>query len=312
MFISFPRARKLGFALMALIATLTSILAARALASEPVGQPSKPVSHPGRMTFSYGHLDRGAAPAPAQKLDLYLEGIPRSGKAPIVLFVHGGGWSAGDKLSGAGQKPAFFNRNGIVFVSMNYRLVPEARPTQQAEDVAAALAWLRREAPQYGGDADRIFLMGHSAGAHLAALAALNDNLLATEFLAREHVRGVVLLDGAGYDIARQMAASTGQSRLRDVYSQAFGEAPEYWKAASPVTYVAGTSTPPPFLVFAIARRADSVAQSHDLVALLQKAGGKAQFVAVPQKTHVQINRDFGEQGDAVSETALRFISGLR
>ena len=67
------------------------------------------------------------------------------GKAPLVVFVHGGGWSIGDKRMGAGQKGAHFLGQGWAFASTNYRLVPQAKVEQQAADVASAVAWLRRQ-----------------------------------------------------------------------------------------------------------------------------------------------------------------------
>ena len=91
-----------------------------------------------------------------------------------MVYVHGGGWKRGDK-SRVGEKVEFFTGRGWVFVSVNYRLLPEGAHPANVNDVARALAWVHDHATDYGGDPDRLFLMGHSAGAHLAALVATSE-----------------------------------------------------------------------------------------------------------------------------------------
>ena len=104
-----------------------------------------------------------------QKLDFWPAASARP--APLVLFVHGGGWKRGDKKSATGmQKVEHLTNEGFAFASINYRLVPAATVEQQAADVSAAVAWHRSHAARLGIDASRIVLMGHSAGAHLVAL----------------------------------------------------------------------------------------------------------------------------------------------
>ena len=91
---------------------------------------------------------------------------------------------------------------GWAFASANYRLVPQATVEQQAADVASAIAWLRANAAKEGLDPDRIVLMGHSAGAHLVALVGTDPHYLKAAGVPMGAVKGVVLLDGAGYDVA--------------------------------------------------------------------------------------------------------------
>jgi arylformamidase len=100
----------------------------------------------------------------AHRLDFYRADAP--GRAPLVVFVHGGGWSRGDKRNATGfEKIRHLRERGYHFASIDYRLVPAATVEQQAGDVALALAWLRKEADALRIDATRIVLMGHSAGA---------------------------------------------------------------------------------------------------------------------------------------------------
>ena len=116
-----------------------------------------------------------------QRVDVYLPTVPtvaspgsQGGAAPVLLMVHGGAWSMGDKAHGrvVEEKVTRWVPRGWVVVSANYRLLPAADVLQQAQDVASALAFVQRSAAQWGADASRVVLMGHSAGAHLAALVS--------------------------------------------------------------------------------------------------------------------------------------------
>ena len=139
---------------------------------------------------------------PLQQVDLYTPATARPSKGyPLAIYIHGGGWRNGTKDMVA-QKPGFFNAQGWAFASVGYRLLPDAPVEQQAADVAAAIAKLTRDSATLGIDPDRIIVMGHSAGAHLAALVATDPAYLGAD-IAR--LWGVVLIDGAGYDVARQM-----------------------------------------------------------------------------------------------------------
>src|SRR5262249_51817026 len=111
-----------------------------------------------------------------QRLDVY---APKGVKqAPVVIFVHGGEWTRGDKEN-VSYKPKFLNENGIVFVSVNYRWTPAATHPAHVSDVAAAIRWVHDHAAEFGGDAKKIVLMGHSAGCHLVTLVALDRRYLA-------------------------------------------------------------------------------------------------------------------------------------
>jgi arylformamidase len=114
-----------------------------------------------------------------QKFDVYYGAAFRG--APVILMVHGGGWARGDKTNAkvVTNKVAHCVPAGYVFISVNYRLLPEADPVQQAVDVAHALAFAQRNAARWGGDPTRFVLMGHSAGAHLVALLASDPTIAA-------------------------------------------------------------------------------------------------------------------------------------
>lgn len=264
--------------------------------------------------------ERGAsAPPPAgtreiaygtdskQKLDLTLP--VNATRAPLVLFVHGGGWSIGDKRSGAGAKAAHFNSRGWAFASINYRLVPQATVEQQAADVAAAIAWARANAATHGLDPDRLVLMGHSAGAHLAALVGTDPRYLAAARVPMAAIKGVVLLDGAGYDVAAQMARPG--NLVAGMYDAAFGKDVARQTALSPTRHAAAPNAAR-WLILPIDRRDDSKTQSEGLAAALRRAGTTASVVAVPGESHGSLNRGLGEQGDFATAEVDRFLAAVR
>jgi acetyl esterase/lipase len=249
---------------------------AEALAAKPTSDQAE---------YSYGA-------EPLQKLDFWHATTQQA--APLIVFVHGGGWKRGDKRSATGApKVEHLAKEGYAFASINYRLVPSATVEQQAADVSAAFAWLRGHAAQLGIDATRIVLMGHSAGAHLVALVGTDPQYLATAGLSSSVLLGVIALDGACYDVARQIADSG--RLMRATYVEAFGSDPVRQRALSPALQ-AGLFKPPPFLILHI-DRADGKAQSEALAKALVQTGTAAQVDGVPGtglRGHMEINRSLG------------------
>jgi arylformamidase len=258
--------------------------------------PLRALAAPAAREIAYGD-------DPLQRLDVYP--IPGLRRAPVVVFVHGGGWRRGDKRM-VNSLPAFAERHGFLLASVNYRLTPAVDAGGCAEDVAAAVARIRREAAGLGGDPARIFLVGHSAGAHLVALVATDPVYLAKHGLKPGDLAGVVPVDGAGYDAVRQMAALEGRpGMLADMYQRAFGSRAA---ALSPTLRVAPGRVYPPFLILHVARRPDARTQSEGLARALIAAGGRAEVVAAPGRTHMTINRELGVAGDPQGERAAAFI----
>ena len=255
---------------------------------------------PGTRELAYGG-------DPKQRLDLLVP--PGAKRAPLLLFVHGGGWSIGDKRTGAGVKAAHFTNAGWAFASANYRLVPQATVEQQAADIAAVIAWARANAAAHGLDPDRIVLMGHSSGAHLAALVGTDPRYLAAAGVPIAAVKGVILLDGAGYDIAGQMARPGNP--VGAMYDAAFGKDPARQKALSPTLHAAAPNVAN-WLILPIERRADSQAQSKALAAGLSRAGASTLVVAVPGESHGSLNMGLGEAGDFATGEVDRFLAALR
>lgn len=244
---------------------------------------------------------------PKQRIDLLVP--PGARRAPLLLFVHGGGWSIGDKRTGAGVKAAHFTAAGWAFASANYRLVPGATVESQAADIASAIAFARGHAAEQGLDPDRIVLMGHSAGAHLVALVGTDPRYLAAAGVPLSAVKGIVLLDGAGYDIARQMAQPG--NLVAGMYDAAFGKDPARQRALSP-TFHAEAPNVGHWLILPIDRRDDSKAQAEALAAALRPAGASARVVAVPGESHGSLNKGLGEDGDFATGEVDRFLATVR
>jgi arylformamidase len=235
-------------------------------------------------TVVYGAHERN-------QVDIYTPDNPM-GDAPLILFIHGGGWQMGNNKL-VQEKPGHFTQQGYVFASAGYRLLPDAPVEQQAADLGEALRAVRAAAADYGFDPSRIVLMGHSAGAHLAALIATDPKYAGDAFGA---IRGVVLLDGAGYDVALAIATPTMEMPL--LYRDVFGTDPARHKALSPVNHAGGKDAPD-WLALYVAERANSKAQSERLVAALVKGGTRAEAVAIAGTDHGRMNREIGTEAGA-------------
>jgi arylformamidase len=242
---------------------------------------------PGATEHAYGS-------EPLQKLDFF-PAKASSGKAPLLVFVHGGGWKRGDKGNATGKDLApHYVAQGYAVASINYRLVPAATVEQQAADVAASVAWLRSNAAKLGIDPARIVLMGHSAGAHLVALVGTDPRYLRGAGLGFNAVRGVIPNDGAAYDVAQQMI--DGNTMMQDTYMQAFGTDPARQRALSP-TFQAEAPNAPTFLLIHI-QRPDGVRQAAALADALKRAGTRVQVNGFPGEGlsgHMAINRQLGD-----------------
>lgn len=254
------------------------------------------------------YLKRPGTEPRLTSLDLYPPAAKSRKPAPVMVILHGGGWSLGDKSNSGFVQPktAWLNRHGLLVASVNYRLSPAVKHPAHINDVCAAIAWLQRNAARHGGDPRRIYLLGHSAGAHLAALAGVDRQRLVQAGADPASLRGVILLDGAGYDIPRQYPIASRLGLLGGMYQAAFTNDRDVQRDASPA--LKPIKDPPPYLILHVAARADSKTQSELLAAALRKAGGKATVTAVAGKNHITINRDCGKPGDPVTRAIAAFL----
>jgi acetyl esterase/lipase len=241
-----------------------------------------------------------------QTLDVY---APSAGKDhPIVFWIHGGGWRRGEKTS-VQQKPRAFVEQGFVFVSTNYRFAPSVTVKEMTGDIAKAIRWTHDHAREHGGDPGRIFVMGHSAGAHLAALVCTDDRYLKAEGLPLSIIKGCVPVDVSVYDIRKRLAdAGTVPPAT---FLEVFGESEELHRELSPATHVAKEKNIPAFLILHVADRPETKAQSHWFAEKLRAAGVAAKVVAGEGKTHGTINSELGLPDDKPTEALFEFLADV-
>ena len=242
---------------------------------------------PGSETISYGT-------AALQRLDIW-RAKGTKGPAPLIVFVHGGGWNRGSKDNATGRfKAEHFPQQGYAFASIDYRLVPAATVEQQAADVAAAVKALVDRANMLGIDRRRIVLMGHSAGAHLVALVGTDERYLKGAGLSFADISGVIPIDGAAYDVAAQM--KDGPPIMKKTYVQAFGTDPARQMALSPTQQAAAPNAPDFLLLYV--QRPDGVRQAKALGAVLETGGSRVEHGSFPGEGlqgHAEINRRLGD-----------------
>lgn len=219
--------------------------------------------------------DRPYGDHPRQRFDVYAP-APRAGSAPIAVFFHGGGWDDGDKNIYPWLGRALASR-GFVTAIPNYRLVPEVRFPAFVDDGAAAIAAVRREAAQYGGDPARVVLIGHSAGAHIALLLALDSRWTEAAGVPRAAIRAAAGLAGP-YDF---YPFDVNSSR------DAFGAWPRP-EETQPITFASGDD-PPVWL--ATGDQDDTVQprNSHALAERLRAAGGRAEVKIYEGLNHIDV-----------------------
>ena len=209
------------------------------------------------------------------KLDLFL---PQGRRGfPVVMFVHGGAWLIGDKsdfgiYAAIGRMLA---SHGIGAVMINYQLSPRVKHPEHIKDVARAFAWTHKHIAEYGGRPDRLFVSGHSAGGHLAALLCTDEAWLKAEGLSLADVRGVVPISGV-YSIPPRM------------FKNVFGTDPDVRESASPTNHV--RSDCPPFLIiYADHDFPFCDAMSESLAKALDGKGVSADTISIKPRSHIDI-----------------------
>ena len=268
-------------------------------------------------------------------LDLYL---PKGHKDfPVVVFVHGGAWMAGDNCccglySSIGE---YLASRGIGAVLPNYRLSPWVRHPEHMKDLARAWAWTKAHIGEYGGRSDRMFAMGHSAGGHMVALLATDERYLQAEGLDTKSIRGVIAISGVyripegNYEFALGGSGPDGL-RLADlfalrgagqplallgpglplrlnVFGPVFGDEPRERAGASPLNHVRANL--PPFLIFSAEHDLPMLgAMADELHAALKGLGCDSTLVKVPARNHNSVMFLAMNDSDPVAGRIVEFV----
>ena len=240
-------------------------------------------------------------------LDVYYNDLIES-KKPVVVYIHGGGWAFGDKSNQLENKINLFQSLEYVLVSINYRLSPfpyepdnpnrVMYPTHSI-DVADAIKWIVENIGQYGGDATRIALLGHSAGAHLAALAATNQVFLKNVGLSFSNIKGVATIDTEGYDVLAKVQENN------ELYINAFGTDTHANTQASPILNITNSMAYPKFFV---AKRGnpERLAIANNFINTLEQAGTWVAQVDGSTYSHEGINDAIGKPNETLVTNALK------
>lgn len=202
-----------------------------------ISQAADPAKPEVELIRDVAYVEGPTADPVKHKLDLYLP--PGRKDYPLLMFVHGGGWSHGDKnfwFDLYGRLAKGFAQQGIGVAVINYRLAPKIKHPDQAKDVAKAIAWAHQNIAKFGGKPDQLFLAGHSAGGHLVSLVTSDEHYLADLGLNASALRGVIPISGV-YDVQPKEL----------LFNMVFGTDSKERTQASPISHVrAGL---PPFLI---------------------------------------------------------------
>jgi acetyl esterase/lipase len=263
-----------------------------------VGAPVPALSQTVTVTTDLDYVPTAEYPNKKDRLDVY---APAGAKgAPVVVSIHGGALREGDKSREAfvGQLLA---KAGFVAVVISYRLSPDVMHPAHIEDAAHAVAWTRTHAAEYGGNPRKLFVIGHSAGAYLAALLALDPKYLAAYQMSAKDVAGVVPVSAFFYVDRTGVAPD----RPKDVW----GTDVAVWKSASPAAYLR-KDVPPMLLLYADGDADWRRQQQTDFQADMKKAGAAAiETRMITGRDHSSI---WGRMKNANDETASAIIAFLK
>lgn len=253
-----------------------------------------------------------------QMLDVY---APAAGRNhPVVIYIHGGGWHSGDKAE-VHNKPKALTERGFVVASVNYRLwtPPWSKDfpgtvtlKHEAQDVAKAIRWVHDRARDYGGDPAALIVMGHSAGAHLAALVCTDERYLKAEGLSPANIKGCVPIDGDSYDLPMHMKDNAGK-KVEATDRERFG-AEDLQKELSPAMHVAKDKSIPPFLILHVVDLAlpETRAQAERMAQALRAADVPVKTHGAAGKDHRTLNSDLGLPDDKPTQELFEFLSQVK
>jgi acetyl esterase/lipase len=269
--------------------------------------------HYQRKTFVYKQIP-GTDPD-LLSLDVYYD-PQRTEPKPVVIWVHGGGWCTGDKANRLDNKKRLFASLQYLLVSINYRLSPypfEPGNPQRIKfpvhnlDVADAIKWVYENIAEYGGDPEKIALLGHSAGAHLVSLTGTNLNFLRQAGVPPRAIKGIASVDTKAYDVFYMV-----QVKHNDMYINAFGLDSIANKNASPLYRVRDTALYRP--AFFIAKRGDAerLGIADAFIDSLRQNGIPVTEIEASNYTHAEINAAIGKEGETIITPPLkRFFKNI-
>ncbi|GAB3991855.1 hypothetical protein GCM10028807_23180 [Spirosoma daeguense] len=248
--------------------------------------------------------DTSGASSERHQLDIYTPSSASTSLRPVVVFIHGGSWNSGSKNMYAfvGRRLA---KQGVVAVLINYRLAPAVEVPAMANDCALAVYWATKHVAEYGGDPNRIFVMGHSAGGGLAALLATETSYFTKLGLPKNPTKGAILDDPAGLDMFDYL--SKMQYSGDEQYLVPFGKDPAVWRTVSALYHVDST-TPPMLLYIGEKTYPGIIASSQKFDKKLQQFGIKHTYTILSGKKHVGMATQLFWKNNIIYRDLLQFV----
>ena len=253
---------------------LSSLLA---LANSPmIREEDKPTHYEVVSVLDVPYYTGADADVIKHKLDIY---YPKDlKKFPVLFFVHGGGWTMGDKSQLYGFLASYYAKQGIGVVVTNYRLSPKIKHPEHIKDIARSFAWTFKNIATYGGDPERIVICGHSAGGHLVALLATDPTYLKAEGVKADAIKGVIPISGV--------------FRIPDRFvPEAFGTDADLHKNASPLYQAKDKKDLPPFLILCADKDFPYCGkkEAEPFQKALAAEGTKAELIEIKDSDHMKI-----------------------
>jgi arylformamidase len=282
-------------ALLVLFTVVAATLVASCAAALPEPASASPCVPIQQTTHNLAY-----GPSPLQRLDVYPAPADECGQNPVVVWVHGGGWRAGDKAHNVVDKVAWAHEHGWTLVAVNYRLTSpdnDIRYPTHNRDVGRALEWLTAHIAAYGGDAGHLGLLGHSAGAQIVSSLGTMARFTDAE------VDCFASLDTEGYDVEARIE---GGGRGALLYRLVFGNRRVVWRDASPINHV--DSGDPAELVVRRGSPSRQLQQARFAMALRQ-AGVPTTVVRTIGYSHGDVNDAVGTD-DRLTPALTGFYDG--
>lgn len=228
--------------------------------------------------ITYGNIDAGVR----NQLDVYFPALNGSSR-DVLVFIHGGSWKTGKKNTYWWLGRNFAGKN-VVEVNINYRLAPGHQYDRMATDAATAIKWVKYNISRFGGNPDRIFVMGHSAGGHLAALINSDPRFFKHQGIENP-IRGIILNDSFGLDMHEYLLTAE-KNKQTDSFLRTFSIDPEVWKSGSPMNYISHITNP--YLILVGERTYPTIqSQSKKIYGMLKARNQPVYFHQVAGKKHV-------------------------
>ncbi|NRD89097.1 hypothetical protein C8024_06005 [Sphingopyxis sp. BSNA05] len=252
----------------------------------------------------------GDRSADRQKLDLYLpqSATPKHASIPVLVYVHGGAWTRGNKNRLELEDVQAYRSKGIIVAALNYRLGPQNKFPDNINDLRTAADWLSKNISRYGGDPQNMVIVGHSAGAHLVAMAEIENRNSTTHRAAKSHYKAIFAIDSASYNLTLPRSGKLSRWINQQKY-YTFGKSRRGLKAASPTLQVIRNGDYSPFYLYATQTRPDAIASAKEFEMALKASGNAVRATVIKGGlSHADMNKAIFDQQSQIYDAIYRIL----